>query len=62
MHTFLSVTMVIDDFVGHSIFEKHASDRNIDQTTRGQTLWRSIQLETDITITSFPLGGAWEQG
>ena len=49
---FVTIDNTLDDIVGHSIFGTHVW--NIDQTTRAQTLWTSIQLETDITITSFP--------
>ena len=37
-----SIGYTLNDFVGHLMFENLARDRNIDQTTRGQTLWRSI--------------------
>ena len=42
------------DFVGHPIFQLESILMTIalNQTTRGQTLWRSVHLETDITTCS----------
>ena len=42
------------DFAGHPIFKlgRMLVTRILDQTTRGQTLWRSIHLEMDITTCS----------
>ena len=41
-------------FVGHPIFQLESILMTItlNQTTRGQTLWRSVHLETDITTCS----------
>ena len=42
------------DFVGHPIFTLGSMlvTRILNQTTRGQTLWRNVHLETDITTCS----------
>ena len=42
------------DFVGHPILKLGSMlvTRMLNQTTRGQTLWRSVCLETDISTCS----------
>ena len=51
---FVTIHYTLFDFVGHPIFQLESILMTItlNQTTRGQTLWRSLHLETDITTCS----------
>ena len=51
---FVTTDYTLYDFVGHQIFQLGSMlvRRNLSQTTRCQTSWRSIHLETDITTCS----------
>ena len=53
----LYVTISLDDFVGHPTFQLGSMPvtRILNQTTRGQTLWRSVHMGTDITTCSHQL-------
>ena len=50
----VTIHYTLFDFVGHPIFQLESILMTItlNQTTRGQTLWRSLHLETDITTCS----------
>ena len=51
MPLFVTIHYTLFDFVGHLIL-RILMTITLNQTIRGQTFWRSVNLETDITTCS----------